>query len=607
MRILASLVALAASVSAVLAQPVPPSRGGDNLNPAIHDIICDSRCRDAYVSTGPQSGTQATNWLVQAIALSGNRIQLGVNAGGSGCRSDQYFSQANLDQVLQSSSGWIDIGYGIINDIAPQNGNVVPVNLACTGNAVGTFPYTNNNGVSVNLSNLARVAAGNLNVAVQQMVRRGKIVTIAAEPGNAAINNTPVTVVSFNGQIAATTLTVNSITSGTVVWPRQSLTGSGVSAGTVIVAQLTGAGGANCPTPGVPDAAVCNGGVGTYQLNNSFSIAAEAMTGTYTTIAAVDEYNGYARALAASYPGQVYFWSANPVLHNPTGSATAVTFRANCLIDNVTHFNNNCGYYAATQYLATFQSLFPAPDLAIADINDIYTANPRQLINNPLFNTTTGGTVSTCTVSGGNATPPAGWTVTCNSASTTITMTTVADTSNANAANGSGFGNCFQILAVPTGADVVHLQSNANLAQWNLTDWLQTGVNAIVAAGSSHLSVYANTQIATNAGTLNDWAAWGAAPATGGGTNDGPTVGYTYGLLTPPAQVLPNSTSKSFLVANAFMGFSAADTATVKWCRASSQRIFQFNPATNSFSGWLLLRDLDGGNDNFPAFLRKAA
>lgn len=76
-------------------------------------------------------------------------------------------------------------------------------------------------------------------------------------------------VASFTGAIATTTLTASAVT-GTI-HVGDTLTGSGVTAGTLITAQLTG------PA----------GGAGTYSVNNSQTVAAEAMTsqggGTYST------------------------------------------------------------------------------------------------------------------------------------------------------------------------------------------------------------------------------------------------------------------------------------------------------------------------------------
>lgn len=71
---------------------------------------------------------------------------------------------------------------------------------------------------------------------------------------------------SVTGSIALTTLTVSAVTSGTLL-PGMTITGTGVTAGTYIVVQLTG-------TPG---------GAGTYTVNNSQTVVSTTITGDYPT------------------------------------------------------------------------------------------------------------------------------------------------------------------------------------------------------------------------------------------------------------------------------------------------------------------------------------
>jgi hypothetical protein len=67
---------------------------------------------------------------------------------------------------------------------------------------------------------------------------------------------------SFTGSIATTTLTVSAISAGTI-YPSMQISGTGVTAGTRIVAQLTGT----------------TGGVGTYTVSVSQTVTSTAMTG----------------------------------------------------------------------------------------------------------------------------------------------------------------------------------------------------------------------------------------------------------------------------------------------------------------------------------------
>lgn len=67
---------------------------------------------------------------------------------------------------------------------------------------------------------------------------------------------------SFTGSIATTTLTVSAISAG-AIYPSMQITGAGVTAGTRIVAQLTGT----------------TGGAGTYTVSASQTVTSTAMTG----------------------------------------------------------------------------------------------------------------------------------------------------------------------------------------------------------------------------------------------------------------------------------------------------------------------------------------
>jgi hypothetical protein len=471
------LLAGAAFAADVNNPPTPPP-----LNASMADLGGDSRMTDAFTitSSGRQFGYQQLNWFIVANALSGNRWQPNLNVAASGCRTDQFMGLGNLLPAINSQAGWFVLGYPIINNMGAQTGNSTPSSNSCS-NSPATFPYTDNNGNVITLSNLATFAIADITNGIKPFLARGKKVILTAEVGNPSTANTAATVATGTASITTTVFTVSACTS-CFFYPAQTLQTSGgspITGGTRILAQLTGTGGATCPDP------TCNGGIGTYSVNISQTVTSETINGQYTLMALMREFNAREEALAQAYPGQVYFWSAASCLYNPTGSATAVSFRTNVLLDNLTHFNNLGGYYGALCFNSTgIQNNVPAPDVLLSSINDVNAANPRELINNPLFNTTTGGTVNTCTVSGGNATPPSGYTVICGQASTTITMTTPADPST------PSYGNDFTIAVTTTGADLVRIQSNSpSNNTWNLTDWIQTASLISVAAGSSHLSV----------------------------------------------------------------------------------------------------------------------
>jgi hypothetical protein len=113
---------------------------------------------------------------------------------------------------------------------------------------------------------------------------------------------------AFTGSIATTTLTVTVAPTTGGIFPGATLSGTGVTTGTLIVSQLTG-------SPA--------GGIGTYQVSISQTVAS---TGTLTTTAA----NTTVTVRGADYLGQ-------PVTENVTlGGAVVETKNAYKFVDQIT-------------------------------------------------------------------------------------------------------------------------------------------------------------------------------------------------------------------------------------------------------------------------------
>jgi hypothetical protein len=581
------------------------------LNTKGFDFAGDSRTADVLVSPslGLLGGVSGLNWFNQANALSGHRYQVGLVTASSGCRSDQYLYPDNIKPMLSSSNQWFVIGYPAVNDIGAVGNNCTIANASST---VTAYPYTNIYGVSVTQSNVANVVAGNLLAVVRSAIAAGKKVILLKEPGNTLVNNTQATVASFSGFTSTTTLTVNATGSGIIYTPQtvnsvgvstpgaSLLGGSGVTANTNIVAQLTGSDGAVCP------AVSCTGGIGTYNLGTSQTISQQAFTATYSTLAALYDLNSNIDAIGTAYPGTVFIVNNNPALWNFTGSATAVTFRAGALIDGTTHYSVLGGYYGGVSFNAAMQNIILGTDIANANINDINTSNPRSLLNNPLFQTASGGVNTTCTLSSG--TVPAGWTEVCGTSGISVTITQGADT---NQLYGSAAvpiaGNAVTFALTSTGADLFRLFSTAPaLTAFNLSDWLQGGMIVNVAASSSKCVIYGGLDLASNSATLTSYDLYGGSTPSGGGFNDGPTTAYTYTMINPQATFAAGSASKSFTRWILYVKFSAAGNCTVTVSRPFFNRTRVYNLVTNTFSGWLLMRDLGYDNDNSPVGLLKA-
>lgn len=604
-------------------------RNSQQLDPLLYDFVGDSRTRDIYPSTcnsGTEAvqlcGTRGVNWFVIANALAGQRYKIGLVQAIIGTRSDQYLAQSNINPMLASSAGNFVIGYPAINDLTPLNG----------------ANYANTNGVTVSPSNVANVIAmQNILPVVRQAVAKGKKVILLHEPGNPSINNSAIGVSSFTGQISTTTLTVTATTSGTIYTPQtvtlnsvtnvlsadpgsQQLTGAGVTAGTLITAQLTGTDGSACPTPvaaGAPQpTSTCTGGIGTYSISNSLTISSEAMAGRYALTTAVSELNDLLNAMVAAFPGSVQVINNNPALRLFSGSTTTLNFKAGINIDGDgtttgTHFNALGGYYGAVSFNSQYQAPTPGTDLNTSTPSDITGTNARALIaSNALFlGSASGGTNSTCTLSSG--TIPTGYQTACGASTTSLTVT--APATDTNQLYGSGAvplaGNQLAIAITASAADTFRFFPTAPAnGAWNLTDYLQSNYIVNVAAGSSKCRIYSGIDYSTNLGTRATFAQFSADDtASGAGVVDGPTTAYTYTLRTIPTPAPATATSKSFVRAVLYVQFSAAGNCTITISRPSFQRVRVYNPTTNTFSGWLLNRDMEpASNDNSPAWLLKA-
>jgi hypothetical protein len=89
---------------------------------------------------------------------------------------------------------------------------------------------------------------------------------------------------SFTGSIATTTLTVSAVSAGTLS-PSMQISGTGVTAGTRIVAQLTGT----------------TGGTGTYTVSASQTVTSTAMTGDLPSRVQVDQDGVYNVQFSAQF------------------------------------------------------------------------------------------------------------------------------------------------------------------------------------------------------------------------------------------------------------------------------------------------------------------
>lgn len=193
MRTIFTLLFAALFSTFAAAQPAPPSGGsGQQLyNPSRFAFLGDSRMQ--YLTVAAGNAVTAQQWFNVANARLGHRFTLGVNAAGSGCRSDQFLAQINVKAAIADPGQYVLINSPAANDFAPLVGNGTPATVgAGCSNSGGAFPYTNNNGVSVTSSNVGQIVAQNVINAAEQIIRAGKTVILTEEPGTTALTATGV-------------------------------------------------------------------------------------------------------------------------------------------------------------------------------------------------------------------------------------------------------------------------------------------------------------------------------------------------------------------------------------------------------------------------------
>lgn len=161
-----------------------------------------------------------------------------------------------------------------------------------------------------------------------------------------ALNAAPITIGSFTGVIATTTLTVTAPT-GSPLAIGQTVVGAGITAGTIITALGTGTGGA-----------------GTYIINNSQTVSSEAMTTQPTPVdTAYDSVSGaiLIKSTIAGTPSSVAFATGTTSTALKFTAITGATLSQGAAAAVPAAFMN--GVVAQTQNWATFMTVFD-PDVS---------------------------------------------------------------------------------------------------------------------------------------------------------------------------------------------------------------------------------------------------
>lgn len=257
-----------------------------------------------------------------------------------------------------------------------------------------------------------------------------------------------------------------------------------------------------------------------------------------------------------------YFFNPNGALYNSAGSTTAVSFKSGIVADS-THYGPAGALTEAQEFVRQYGSLLPSTDVLTCSAADTYTGNPRQLLTNTLFNTTTGGTGTPA-----SGTVPAGWSL-IQDAGMTVNITYAA----------TNCGNDITLTITAANAGRVRLTQTVAPAntQWAIGDYLLATGQVSVAAGSSNMYTYLQAENATNdaQGANQPTSSYDLYGTTANGA--GPTTAYTLTYRTRPRPNAPTGVTRGYASWVGFIQFTAAGSATVTFRRPSVVRTFATN------------------------------
>lgn len=271
-------------------------------------------------------------------------------------------------------------------------------------------------------------------------------------------------------------------------------------------------------------------------------------------VAAVFQLNEYLRYISLTYPN-IYLWDGAKDYWLPTGSTTAIVFRPGYSADGVHSIIP--GGYAMGLSLSTFlgTSLYSPNDYLGSNAADIPTTNSQSLIDNGLFTTLTGGSVS-----GGlvltSGTIPANWSMS-GAATSSVVVTS--------AANANGYGNDLTLALTAGAADSIQISHNSFGASLLVSDQVSAAIQCQVNAGSSNFNAWQQLLMQSPQASPNIFSMYGLRTANLG---SGPTTAYTTTLYCPYTGFAAGSTSITLAKQFINFEFAAAGSATVTLRRA---------------------------------------
>lgn len=277
------------------------------------------------------------------------------------------------------------------------------------------------------------------------------------------------------------------------------------------------------------------------------------------TAAAIGRLNAINEGIRSYAEGKanVYLFDLPSIQRDGTTTTnSALAFKTNYMRNEsgiFTHENTLGAYYAGVALANLISTFIPPLPLNYVDGADIPSANSlTQLMLNPLFTTTTGGSLTPGSGSiTGNA--PANWNVRVAAGTAAMTLTY--------GANPNGPGNELIIAYTFNAAgDAIRVQQDATLANWSQGDIVQMCSEVSVDAGSTGLAGPYNQLLANGDGS--SLTAMDMLSDTGHGS--WPSVALTLQLQTPKF-VVPAWATKGYLTGYPMWAIaSGAGTGTIR-------------------------------------------
>lgn len=282
-------------------------------------------------------------------------------------------------------------------------------------------------------------------------------------------------------------------------------------------------------------------------------------------IAACINLNQRLREFAEVTQGVLIYdlWSQ---MHDPAASTTStLRFKSGYAAEasgSGTHMSNKGAYVVGKDLAAFFASNFPtAIPYLPSDVNEVTGITTNNLLLNPMFMTTSGGTGSGS--NGITGTIPGSWTVDRTGGGGTQT----AVISTGTPGDGSPGTECIMACTFAAAGDIIRIRQDAVIANISIGDILEGVGVVVVDAGGVLAGVQMDLQYSDGSAT------WNLTDLKPLDNNPIPTDGVTYYMKTPPYPVTVKSGSP-FMSMRLYAIGSGSGTATVRWRSLQARKRF---------------------------------